>query len=212
MTIYLDRGHQGKPNNPDDMGAWADLDRDGRGDWTEQEAALTLLYGHYYAAAALRRAGLDVIAMSDGAYSARHERVNAYTRGSRQVDVYVQLHLNASTSPTADYGSVFYDYRSGANRGPRLAALMARALRERCPELGEVKSIAARPDDWTSRAYGTISGIGSAIAICYEPCFLTSAKHQPLLTSPGGLRRIGESLATGIINYIREASPSSLNA
>ena len=216
MTVFLDRGHQGKPSRPTDMGAWADLDRGGRADWTEQEAALTLLYGHYWAAAALRAAGVDVIALSDGEYGDRHQRVNAYCARDRAggPHIYVQLHLNASESPEADYGSIFYDHRSPASGGPRLAALCADALRQRAPELGAVKSVRAYPKrgkdtDWTARAFSTIAGIGPAVAICYEPAFLTSPKHSPLLTSPGGLKRIGESLAAGIVAYIREARPPS---
>jgi len=210
MIVILDRQHQGKPQSLRDMGAWSDFDLDGRADWTEQEAVLTLLYGHLYAPATLRAAGIDVLAMSDGAYADRHARVNALSdRYPRDLLVYVALHVNASTSPNADYGSVFYHYRSAAGAGPHLARLIAESLRHRCPELGAVKTVKASPSDRdTARAFSTFSGVKHPICICFEPGFIGTAKHAPLW-SGGGLERVGAALADGIIAYARELSPTS---
>jgi N-acetylmuramoyl-L-alanine amidase len=211
LIVILDRQHSGKPQSLRDSGAWADLDLDGRADWTEQEAVMTLLYGHLYAAEALRGAGIDVYPISDGAYSERHKRANALAAlYPGEVVVYVALHINAAAGQ-ADYGSVFYDHRSGANAGPYLAGLVAEGLRRRCPELGTVNTIKAYPKrghegtDWTHRAYSTISGLSRPIGLCFEPFFVTSQKHRPL-TTPEGLQRVGLGLAEGLAAYHRELS------
>jgi N-acetylmuramoyl-L-alanine amidase len=206
VIVCLDRQHQGKPTSLGDLGAWADFDLDGRADWMEQEAVLTLLYGHLYAAEALRGAGINVYAMSDGSYADRHARANALAaRHAGETLVYVALHINASASTGADYGSVFYDYRSGANAGPHVARLIAEGLRRRCPELGDVRAVKARPDNDTRKPYNTIAGVTRPIGICFEPFFLTSPKHRPL-TTPEGLQRVGLGLAEGLAAYHRELS------
>lgn len=203
--VILDRQHAGKPDAMGDTGTSGDLNQNGRLDWAERESTLTLLSGHYYAAEILRASNVDVIPVSDGTYRQRHERVNGYLRNVKGPHIYVALHFNGSDNPKADYGSIFYDHRSGANAGPRLAALIARALQAQAPELGDVRAIAAKPTDWTKNAYHTIRDIGPAIAICYEPAFLTSPKHAPLLGAEG-LPRVGRALAQGILSYLQEAN------
>jgi N-acetylmuramoyl-L-alanine amidase len=203
--VILDRQHSGKPDAIEDTGTSGDLNQNGRVDWAERESSLTLLYGHYYAAEMLRASGVDVIPISDGTYRQRHERVNGYLRNVKGPHIYVALHLNGSDNQSADYGSIFYDHRSAAGAGPRLATLIARALRAQAPELGDVRAVAASPKDWTKNAFHTIRDIGPAIAICYEPAFLTSPKHAPLLGAEG-LPRVGKALAQGIISYLNEAN------
>jgi len=199
-VVFLDRQHAGKPGRrAADRGASADLDGDGTIDTDELEAILTM---HYLTAAevALLEDGHTVVPISDGWYSARHDRVNAYsgTFGSEYgPQVYVAAHLNAGWGgrPGKGYGSVFYDVRS--RRGIRLAVAIARELRLVAPELSEAKAIECKPDGWTRGAFGTIGGVVRPVGICYEPAFLDCPAHADLL-GVDGLRAMGTALAHGI--------------
>ena len=158
----------------------------------EREAMLTPKY-LLHAEERLLNLGHDVVTLSDGWYSQRHERVNKYSDGVSGPKVYVAAHLNAGGG---NYGAVFYDHRSSS--GPKLAQEIALKLKEACPEIeGGVKIIPAKPDDWTSHAFNTVRGVGSPSTVCFEPCFLDTTSHQPLL-SGDGLQRIGRALADGI--------------
>ena len=95
---------------------------------------------------------------------------------------------------------MFYDARSGS--GPALAKAIAVKLGA-FPELsGGCRAIAALPDNWTKNALYTIKGV-RAVAICAEPAFIDTPAHRPLFTA-SGMRRIGEAMAEGIAQYIRE--------
>ena len=194
-VVYLDRQHSGKPGRKaGDRGAAVDLDGDGTIGIDEREAMLTARY-LLACEAALLEAGHTVIPISDGWYSERHSRVNRYAGGFDCPQVYVAAHLNAGGG---DYGAVFYDHRSRS--GPGLASRIARQIRMVAPEINGVKTIAAKPDDWTRAAFGTIGGVVQPLAICFEPCFMDQPSHADLLTREG-LASIGRSLAAGIIAW-----------
>jgi len=193
-VVYLDRQHSGKPGRKaEDRGASADLDGDGTVSIFEREAMLTARYG-LACEAALIEMGHTVIPISDGWYSDRHRRVNQYagTFPAGTPQVYISLHLNAGGG---DYGAVFFDHRSRG--GPELAARIATQLRMVAPEINGAKCIAAKPDDWTRAAFGTIGGIMQPLGICFEPCFMDNPAHADLLTREG-LSAIGRALASGI--------------
>ena len=194
-VVYLDRQHSGKPGRRvGDRGATADLDGDGVAEVHEREALLTPVYLHHCEIRLLEY-GHAVIPISDGWYSERHGRVNKYAgtfpKGVPQV--YVAAHLNAGGG---NYAAMFYDHRS--RRGPELSARIASELRLVAPELSDVRCIAAKPDNWTRSAWGTIAGVIQPVSICAEPAFVDTAAHQDLLSSPEGLRSIGYALADGI--------------
>ena len=71
------------------------------------------------------------------------------------------------------------------------------------PGVKRVLAKPASPDDWTKNAFATIAGIyvGRPCALCFEPCFVDSASHLPLL-EPKGLERVGIALAHGINNWM----------
>lgn len=194
LLVFLDRQHVGKPSARwvSDMGARHDLDGDGAASLWEAESTLTASYG-LAAEIRLRDLGHRVLPISDGEYYARHARVNGYVRsfpGYRFV--YVAMHCNAGGGR---YGLVLHDYRSVA--GGSLARTVGEMLRGMAPELNEVKAIAARPNDWTTRAYGTFARVNAPISLCYEPFFVDQADHADLADA-NGLCRIGAALAEGI--------------
>lgn len=195
--IFLDRQHAGKPGRKvSDRGAQADLDGDGKIEVHEREAMLTPKY-LLNAEERLLELGHDVITLSDGWYSERHNRVNRYSQGVSGPKVYVAAHINAGGG---DYGAVFYDSRSSS--GPKLAQKIAIKMKNACPEIdGGIKIIPAKPDDWTLHANNTIRGVGSPVAICFEPCFIDNDTHKVLLTE-AGLSRIGIALAEGIHSWV----------
>jgi len=192
VVVYLDRQHSGKPGRKaGDRGAAVDLDGDGTIGIDEREAMLTARY-LLACEAALLEAGHTVIPISDGWYSDRHARVNQYAGGFDCQQVYVAAHLNAGKG---DYGAVFWDHRSRS--GPELASRIARQIRMVAPEINGVKTIAAKPDDWTRAAFATIAGVVQPVAICFEPFFMDQPSHADL-SSRSGLAAIGRGLAAGI--------------
>ena len=198
-VIYLDRQHSGKPGRRvGDRGATADLDGDGVKEVNDREAMLTPVY-LLACEERLLEFGHAVIPISDGWYSDRHQRVNEYAggfpKGTKQI--YVAAHLNAGGGK---YGAIFYDHRS--RRGPELAARIAKELRLVAPELTDVRSIGATPDNWTRNAYATIGGVVQPVGLCVEPAFMDTPEHQDLLGSPEGLRSIGYAIANGIHHWI----------
>tara|TARA_R110000824_G_scaffold116395_3_gene267779 strand:+ start:258 stop:863 length:606 start_codon:yes stop_codon:yes gene_type:complete len=195
--IFFDRQHAGKPGSKvGDRGAQADLDGDGKIESHEREAMLTPRY-LLYAEERLLDLGHDVITLSDGWYSERHNRVNRYSGLASGKQVYVAAHLNAGGG---NYGAVFYDHRSVS--GPRLARDIALKLKSACPEIeGGVKVIPAKPDDWTSHAFNTIRNVHSPVSVCFEPCFVDNDIHHVLLTDDG-LSKIGRALADGIHSWL----------
>jgi N-acetylmuramoyl-L-alanine amidase len=197
--IFLDRQHAGKPGRKaSDRGAVFDADGDGEIAVWESEAMMTPKY-LLAAEERLIELGHDVICISDGWYSDRHARCNEYQNSAEGPCAYVSAHLNAGSGNQADYGAVFYDYRSTG--GPDMATSIAVKLKNACPELeGGVKVIASTPDNWTKNAYNTIAGV-AATAICFEPCFVDYDGHKPLLTDEG-MERIGVALAEGLHDWL----------
>jgi N-acetylmuramoyl-L-alanine amidase len=183
--IILDRQHLGKPGRWNDAGAQNDF---------VVEAYLTSQY-IFWAEWALRDMGFDVVVLSDGTYTERHTRVNQYVQNVGQ-SVYVACHINAGGG--GDYCSTFYDHRSAA--GKHLADQINGQLLIDVPEIEDVKSIAASPNDWTKNAYYTIKGVGKPVAVCFEPFFIDNDEHK-ILCQPDNLRLIGECLAEGIKQY-----------
>tara|TARA_Y100001963_G_scaffold145456_1_gene219101 strand:+ start:761 stop:1354 length:594 start_codon:yes stop_codon:yes gene_type:complete len=195
MIIFLDRQHAGQNRRRKSMGASRDLDGDGKQSIHETEAYFTALYG-LACEVRLKELGYDVITISDGSYAERHKRCNAY-QASGEDGIYIALHCNAGGGL---YGAMFYDARSG--NGPALAKAIASKVGA-LPELtGGCRAIAALPDGWTKNALYTIRGV-RAVAICAEPAFIDTPAHRPLFTA-SGMKRIGEAMAEGIAQYIRE--------
>jgi hypothetical protein len=198
-TVVLDRQHAGIPSKPWSRGAGFDLDGDGLVELWEQEANLT----PFYIIAAERRlveAGHQVICISDGRYSARHDRAKEY-----QADVYIACHINAKGS---DRGVAFYDKRSSL--GKRLAGYLAASMKDHLPELGTAIRMACYDDraegtPWLVNPWATIRGVfdGKPVGICYEPFMLDRESHRQLTTAEG-LERVGHALADGIIDYLEE--------
>lgn len=189
-TVFLDRQHAGQIRKPNAYGAFSRLvDR--------YEADMTL---DYLAAAerALRKMKVDVINISDGFYSSRHDRVIEYAKQVDGPSVYVAAHLNAGGG---DYGALFYDHRS--SMGLEASTYIADSLSEMCPELNRVVVKESKPTDWTKNAFATIRGVyaGKPCGICFEPCFVDKEAHIQLLEH-AGLERIGDALANGIFQWM----------
>ena len=194
LVVYLDRQHSGKPGRKaQDRGASADVDGDGVVGIEEREAMMTARY-LLACEIALLQMSHTVIPIADGWYSDRHRRVNQYagTFPPGTVQVYCAAHINAGGG---DYGAVLFSHQSRS--GPELAARVAKQLRMVAPELNGVKTIAAKPDDWTRNAYATIGGVVQPICLCLEPFFIDQPTHADLMTREG-LTAVGRAIASGI--------------
>ena len=199
LGIILDIQHAGRKSRPTDLGASADLDGDGVIERDEHEARLTPLYAMACQALALRD-GVKVLRIDGGEYSARHRMaVELAASDPSRRWLYVACHLNAGGG---NYGLVIADQRS--TQGRNAAREVAEAL-DALPELTRTIAgvTAAEGSDWP-RAWGTISGIFAGPAnlsgICFEPCFMDTPSHRPLLTAEG-LTRIGEALYRGAVRW-----------
>lgn len=191
MLIFLDRQHSGKPKRLSDRGAGQDLDGDGVISWEEKEAIWTGKLSIELEILLLEM-GYDVLPISDGDYSARHNRVNQYSYGLPDC-IYLALHLNAGGGR---YGSFFYHHSSP--KGKDLSWQMALSLKESIG-LNDVKSIPCSSRDWTKNAWNTIKGVGRPVAICCEPIFMDT--HKELLTDEG-IKKIALGIAQGIQNWV----------
>lgn len=181
LVVFLDRQHAGKPYEPQDRGAQG------------QEAYYSARYA-LYAEQWLTRMGHHVFLLSDGTYSQRGDRAEAYC-APYDHSVYIACHVNAGGG---SYGAVFYDYRSG--HGPTLASHIGHKLGGAFTELSGVRVMAAREG---SRPFNTISAVGTPVSICFEPCFIDHPLHFTDMLSDSGLAAIGQALAEGIDNYWR---------
>ena len=204
MIVVLDRQHVGKPGKRlSDQGASNDLNHAGVIEAEERESAFTAMY-LFAAEMELRRLGHQCLPVSDGLYSARHQRVNGYAAGRpSETWVMVAAHLNSLTGGTrsgqsGNYGAVFWDHRSSPANGPALAAAIGEEL-GKLPELGaNVRLWPARGDNWTKNAFSTIRHLGArVVGICFEPAFMDHADHRPLFTA-SGMERVGQALARGL--------------
>ena len=194
MIVFIDRQHAGKPNKLADRGATYDVDGDST---PEREAILT-----GYIALALEKLlmlnGIDVMPISDGTYTDRHDRVNKYAamHPDRKC-VYLAMHLNAGGG---DYGAFFHHHASIA--GEKLAFEMAHYLEIGDLGISNVRVLPARPNDWTSNAFNTIKGVQRPVAICCEPLFMDNDKHATNLTFTG-FNKIALAMATAIQKWGR---------
>ena len=196
--VILDRQHHGKPGGRGDLGARADLDGDGLVEAHEFEANLTPLY---IASARdyLEAQGVEVVVLEWGSYKARHAYAGAIAGAADGAPVaYIGCHLNAGGGR---YAAVLHDPRSRGGRG--LAVTLAGTLEEEFEELSKGKAV---PAGQGTRAFSTYAGIyagpGNLSGVGFEPCFMDTEEHRPLLT-PGGLTRIGEVLGAGCLTWIK---------
>lgn len=195
LGLILDIQHAGRPSKPGDLGASADLDRDGVVERDEYEARITPIYAG--ACRDLAAAdGVPVLWIDAGEYPARHRMAIELAKAHPGVRwLYVACHLNAGGG---DYGLVIADGRSTGGRNA--ARDVAEAL-EALPELRRTiaGATAAEGSDWP-RAWWTLNGIfagpSNLSGICFEPCFMDTEAQRPLLTTEG-LHRIGAALYRG---------------
>lgn len=188
MIVFIDRQHAGKPDRINDRGASIDLD----GDNTPEREALITGEIAIKLEKILMLLGIDVMPISDGKYSARHQRVNEYAAMyPNRKTVYLALHLNAGGG---SYGAFFHHHASAS--GEKLAKQM-------CAEMvangivQDCKAIHARPNDWTKNAFYTIRGVGRPVAICCEPLFMDNEQHAKMLNNDG-IHAIATAMATAI--------------
>lgn len=192
MLVFIDRQHSGKPNKINDRGASRDINGDGEITPDELEAIWTARIAISLEIRLLEM-GINVMPMSDGRYSERHERVNKYADNHPGPWVYLAMHLNAGGG---DYGAFFHDHRS--SKGQQLATIMATQLNMDIQEIEKAKAIEARKDDWTKNAFYTIRSVGRPVAICVEPFFMDT--HQSLL-SMQGVFKVASSMALALRNW-----------
>lgn len=189
MLVFIDRQHAGKPNKIADRGASRDINGDGDITAEELEAIWTARIAISLEIRLLDM-GINVMPISDGRYSARHERVNAYADMHPGPWVYLAMHLNAGGG---SYGSYFFDHRS--TKGKQLATMMATQLKSDVEEIEKAKAIPAEKDNWTKNAFYTIRSVGKPVAICCEPFFMDT--HQGLLSMPG-VFKVASSMAKAL--------------
>ena len=189
MLVFIDRQHAGKPNKINDRGASRDINGDGEITSDELEAIWTARISMELEIKLLDM-GINVMPISDGRYSERHERVNKYADMHPGPWVYLAMHLNAGGG---DYGAFFYDHRS--SNGQQLATIMATQLNGDVEEIEKAKAIEARKDNWTKNAFYTIRSVGRPVAICIEPFFMDT--HQSLL-SMQGVFKVASSMAIAL--------------
>ena len=189
MLVFIDRQHAGKPNKIADRGASRDINGDGEITSDELEAIWTSRIAISLEIKLLDM-GINVMPISDGRYSERHERVNKYADMHPGPWVYLAMHLNAGGG---NYGAFFYDHRS--SNGQQLATIMATQLNGDVEEIEKAKAIPAEKDNWTKNAFYTIRSVGRPVAICCEPFFMDT--HQSLL-SMQGVFKVASSMAIAL--------------
>lgn len=188
-TIVLDRQHIGKPNNPDDLGAYSEVSQ-------QHEAHMV---GRYLLETerTLRRFGHHVIVLSDGYYSHRHKRANNFFAKETGACIYLAGHLNAGGGT---YSALFFDHRSSMGA---TAAMFIGAETAKIEGLADIRRIKAQPDDWTKNAFNTIDGVyaGRGCGICLEPFFVDAKAHSHLM-SDESLVLVGNAIAVGVDAWI----------
>ncbi len=188
--VIISQDHHGKPGKNDHGASNGDL----------RETDLTRAYISA-AVAALERTGVETLVLRWGWYGDRHAYARAAAKAVPGRVVYVSCHVNAGggSSGGGSYGLVCHDSRSKA--GARLSDAVSARLE---PLTGKSRSEPASAGRWAN-AYNTIKGIyegpGNLSGICFEPGFIDSEDHRHLWLADG-LVRVGESLATGILDYL----------
>jgi len=191
MIVFIDRQHAGQINKLKTRGATYDVDGDGV---LDREALITGEIA-IKLEKILLLLGIDVMPISDGKYSERHQRVNEYAAMyPNRKTIYLAMHLNAGGG---SYGAFFHHYASAS--GEKLAKQM-------CAEMigndivKTCKAIEARPNDWTKNAFYTIKGVGRPVALCCEPLFMDNDEHAKMLNNDG-IHAIATAMATGILKW-----------
>lgn len=113
--------------------------------------------------------------------------------GEYRGDVFVAIHCDGSTSPSARGASVGYQSTSGQ----RIAVLWKRAYHRRGWGGG------FRPDNYTPALAGyygvsNARAAGARFAFIVESGFLTSPDDRAQLSGPGGARRVGLAIADAV--------------
>lgn len=195
MRFAITVGHAGKA--VPEPGSGTDVDGDGRIGAEEQERSLCLRY----AAAAHERLlalGHDVLVLSDGSYSARDARVDAWGP-----DAHVHAHLDSR--PRAR-GKVFHDPRSPGPRGPAAARAVCAALDRLVPEAAPAQALPATDAQTPGGArLVALDGSDPWVALVYEPLRTEDVARW---RASGELRRIddvGFALAEGLHAWSRGA-------
>jgi len=176
MLVVLARHHHGGGSPPSEAFGF-------------REDLLTRDYIRY-AEDALVDAGVRVVVVSGVPYSTGKGVAN-----TMDADVFVACHVNSGKYKT---GCVFCPASSPEDH--ELASLVCTALGDSCPELERTRVWECKPGAWTDDALGTINRVVPP-AICYEPFFINAVEHAALRHDEG-LRRVGEALARGILEYL----------
>lgn len=191
MIVFIDRQHAGKPNKLADRGAVVDID----GDATPEREAMITGQISIELEKVLLLLGVDVVPISDGTYSERHNRVNKYAAMyPNRKTVYLAMHLNAGAGV---YGAFFYHHASA--QGRQLALHLCTAMMK-AGIVDQAKSIAANPSNWTKNAFYTIKGVGRPVAICCEPLFMDQPAHAKHLTYEG-IQGLAMCMANAIVKW-----------
>ena len=143
----------------------------------------------------------DVIVASHGDYGDRHRWSNA-----NDVDVYLALHINASSNENADYGAFFFHPNTKPGNGDRLAEIMAGEMMKvarsrRYPDF-KAKAIRAAGDVWKNPRY-VIGGLKKPVGICCEPFFISSPVHRRAFCNTPTLIDIGRAYLSAVEEWER---------
>lgn len=223
VCLVLDVQHQGRPSRPSDFGAEGDVDGDGRVELDEREAALTARYAAAAAAEieelAKQGSPVSALVLQRGEYSQRHQVVNDHARRDpATLYLYVACHLNAvgpSPKPPT-YGLIVHDQRSRLSRQAIDLSQIVDRLAEAHNELAASANgprIIVDTDANYPRALSCIRGIyegglPNVAGLVFEPAFITTPAHRPLLTA-AGLERIGSVLAAAANRLAWNVRPTS---
>lgn len=199
--------HAGRPRRGfEDNGASFDLDFDGIPDIHEVSVNrwVALQMEAFFTA---HSAITDFVIMSDSEYSERHKRANRYG-----ADAYLALHINSHTRTDVNQGLFFYDHRTKAGNGDRLARLMADEWRPVATELlGKPLTVKALPTTlpaWKNPHY-TIKGLKRPVGICCEPWFLSNPAHRRAFATPEGMKALAECYGRALLKWAQSKTLST---
>ena len=111
-------------------------------------------------------------------------------------DLLISIHLNSTSSPTAEGAATYFFEHGGvaSEPGEHLADVMGEAL------------VAAGRNDCRSHGknYELLRETRMP-ALVVEPCFISNPREAKLLADPDGIERLAEAIADGIRRYFTEA-------
>lgn len=168
-------------------------------------------------AEAIYRAGRDkyeIIIASHGDYRERHGFANRCG-----IDVFLALHINASTKKSASYGAFFYHPLTSPGNGDVLAQCLATEMeklvhtgitgpdgkRKRKMSAYKAKAIKAEGDVWKNPRY-VIGNLRRPVGICCEPFFITHTKSRDLFGNDHALRDVGIAYLSAIEAWLNTKS------